>query len=768
MSKFPAQIDTTITLPTVINNNTPVKGESVNRLRDAILAIESELGVKPSTVYSTVRSRLDAIEGGIVASTGPTGPTGPSGPMGPPGGPVGPTGPNGHDGHTGPAGTDGTIGQDGATGPTGPYGGPTGPRGSTGPTGSPGAPGPSGLDGATGPTGARGALGPQGNDGSPGPVGATGATGHTGPIGLTGNTGATGATGIGLTGPNGATGPTGATGPSGGPVGPTGPTGPPGAGGMIKGPTGATLPQRAFLEFTGGAFSNTYVQDALPTVTDDGVNIVLTLVAPSYQTLKNGSGSALPRRANLKISGPVSWDDNGTDTILYINNPNYQYILNQTGGIVSPQRANLQFIGFTSNSRNVVNVGDDGFHATQVTINPFYQQIQQSGGTILNSKTYLRFTGNSSVVNNDSQDCTIVNTNYSLTYTERNGSPVGISDTILNMTGGAVSNLTSISGVSTYTIQAYNQIISPSSSLMTKRDNLKFSGAGVSVGDDGTNTVVTVNAPYINVTAWNSVYLGVGDTVLNMTGGSVSSLTSSGGMSTYTIKAYNQIISPSNTSMTKRDNLKFLGNCVVADDGVNTTATVESYNRIFDKLNNAVTKRSDMKFANGVVVDDGLHSVITIDPPTLYNQQIVGPGGTFYTSRYYIYFTGNGVTVGDLSSTYTLVTINEPQYSTTILLSNMLGPSSNWTSFYTFPAGKKVVIHVSASASAVVANLYSMRLKIDGGVVASSSFYINQNEHHTFPTIMYATSAYSGSHQISIDSSATVDVNDYCSVTVFS
>lgn len=62
MSKYPAQIDNTITLPTAVDNNTPVSGDTVNRLKNTIIAVESELGIKPSGVYSTVRARLDALE----------------------------------------------------------------------------------------------------------------------------------------------------------------------------------------------------------------------------------------------------------------------------------------------------------------------------------------------------------------------------------------------------------------------------------------------------------------------------------------------------------------------------------------------------------------------------------------------------------------------------------------------------------------------------------------------------------------------------------
>lgn len=62
---YPAQIDTTVSLPTVVDNQTPIQGITVNRLRDAILAVEAELGVKPSATYGTVRARLDFIQNTI-------------------------------------------------------------------------------------------------------------------------------------------------------------------------------------------------------------------------------------------------------------------------------------------------------------------------------------------------------------------------------------------------------------------------------------------------------------------------------------------------------------------------------------------------------------------------------------------------------------------------------------------------------------------------------------------------------------------------------
>lgn len=61
-TKYPSQLDNNINFPPAINNITPINADAFNRLRDAILAIEKELGVKPSSLYSTVRGRLDVLE----------------------------------------------------------------------------------------------------------------------------------------------------------------------------------------------------------------------------------------------------------------------------------------------------------------------------------------------------------------------------------------------------------------------------------------------------------------------------------------------------------------------------------------------------------------------------------------------------------------------------------------------------------------------------------------------------------------------------------
>ncbi len=67
---YPCAIDSSAQLPITVDNVTPVRGEVVNRQRESIIAIQSELGIKPSGTYTTVRDRLDALEAIIAAGGG--------------------------------------------------------------------------------------------------------------------------------------------------------------------------------------------------------------------------------------------------------------------------------------------------------------------------------------------------------------------------------------------------------------------------------------------------------------------------------------------------------------------------------------------------------------------------------------------------------------------------------------------------------------------------------------------------------------------------
>lgn len=59
---YPALIDNNTSLPNVIDTVTSINAEVVNRLKSAIIAVETELGIKPASIYGTVRNRLDVLE----------------------------------------------------------------------------------------------------------------------------------------------------------------------------------------------------------------------------------------------------------------------------------------------------------------------------------------------------------------------------------------------------------------------------------------------------------------------------------------------------------------------------------------------------------------------------------------------------------------------------------------------------------------------------------------------------------------------------------
>jgi len=61
MTVYPLAIDTSADIPTVTDAVSAVNAQTVNRLRDAIFAIETELGVKPSGIYGTVKENLETL-----------------------------------------------------------------------------------------------------------------------------------------------------------------------------------------------------------------------------------------------------------------------------------------------------------------------------------------------------------------------------------------------------------------------------------------------------------------------------------------------------------------------------------------------------------------------------------------------------------------------------------------------------------------------------------------------------------------------------------
>lgn len=70
MVNYPGTLDTSTSLPRAVDGTTPVSSSQYNQTRDAVIAIENELGVLPSATYGTVRNRLDYLESYIVAGGG--------------------------------------------------------------------------------------------------------------------------------------------------------------------------------------------------------------------------------------------------------------------------------------------------------------------------------------------------------------------------------------------------------------------------------------------------------------------------------------------------------------------------------------------------------------------------------------------------------------------------------------------------------------------------------------------------------------------------
>ena len=59
---YPLGIDGFAQLPIVIDGSSPVRAQDINLIRNAVVAIEKELGVNPSATDSNVRDRLDALD----------------------------------------------------------------------------------------------------------------------------------------------------------------------------------------------------------------------------------------------------------------------------------------------------------------------------------------------------------------------------------------------------------------------------------------------------------------------------------------------------------------------------------------------------------------------------------------------------------------------------------------------------------------------------------------------------------------------------------
>lgn len=62
VTNYPVDLDDLTNYPDIIDGITNFKASTFNNLKEALFAIEAELGIKPSGVYSTVRQRLDMLE----------------------------------------------------------------------------------------------------------------------------------------------------------------------------------------------------------------------------------------------------------------------------------------------------------------------------------------------------------------------------------------------------------------------------------------------------------------------------------------------------------------------------------------------------------------------------------------------------------------------------------------------------------------------------------------------------------------------------------
>jgi hypothetical protein len=64
-TQYPNNLDNNSSLPQLVDGVSPMVADDVNRVRDAVVAIETELGTNPSGVASSVADRLDSIEAGM-------------------------------------------------------------------------------------------------------------------------------------------------------------------------------------------------------------------------------------------------------------------------------------------------------------------------------------------------------------------------------------------------------------------------------------------------------------------------------------------------------------------------------------------------------------------------------------------------------------------------------------------------------------------------------------------------------------------------------
>ena len=59
MVKYPVDLDTDVELPRIDNNITEIGGEAINKLREAVFALERALGRSPQASAADLATRVD-------------------------------------------------------------------------------------------------------------------------------------------------------------------------------------------------------------------------------------------------------------------------------------------------------------------------------------------------------------------------------------------------------------------------------------------------------------------------------------------------------------------------------------------------------------------------------------------------------------------------------------------------------------------------------------------------------------------------------------
>ena len=499
---------------------------------------------------------------------------------------------------------------------------------------------------------------------------------------------------------------------------------------------------RIFDKYNVAATKRSDLKFANGTVVDDGLHSVITIDASPqlyYNTIKNSSGTGQTQRASLKFAGGTVTDD-GTNTVYTppVSGGGTISGLRWTGNgsFYSANDIELDFTGTAvtgaTSTALLPPLGGNG--VTTFSLDAGYNQILSSTGSYITKRSNVQFTGNVSVWDNNSGGIpyTTVNIPTPQAYNTIQSNYGGVTQrSVMNFLGTGVSVADDGVNTTNITINAYGRIFDKANNSVTRRADMKFANGAVT--DDGIHSVITIDPSaqlYYNTIKNLNGTNQPQRAYLKITGGIAQSVGDDGTSTTLNIQAYNQVIAPAGNSLTSRDYLYFTGNCSVYDSNPYTVVTIPAF-------------------------------------PTIYNQQVYGPGGISYTQRNNLYFTGNGLSVNDVNP-YTYITVREPQYSSTVELNNVQGPQANWTKSYAFTSGKRVMILVSTSAYALAATAASLYLAIDGATVAYSSFTLGAVAtagHQTFPTIMYTTNAYSGTHTISVWTGASTGSADYCTVS---